>query len=128
VVQAGQLEESQGLSPPVPWLSLATACGSRDVLHTGAACFLVVATVVVDHGRNPLRTLLAPLVATLGALLGILDSDEGRRLLAAAQGCLPATWGRMKFGRLIASGVLGGNATRHLGGAPKNVIRCLEGW
>jgi hypothetical protein len=72
--------------------------------------------------------LLAPLVATLGALLGVLDSDEGRRLLAAAQGCLPATWGRMKFDRLIAGGVLGGNATRLLGGAPKNVIRCLEGW
>jgi hypothetical protein len=54
-------------------LALATVCGSHDVPHAGATCFLIVATVIVDCGRNPLRMLLAPLIASLGALLGVMD-------------------------------------------------------
>jgi hypothetical protein len=103
----------------------ATVCGSHDVPHAGAACFLTIAAVVVGHGCDPLRTLLAPLVA---ALLGILDDVARRCLLVAAWGRLPASWVRAKFGRLIAGGVLGGDAAQLLGGVPENVIQNLERW
>jgi hypothetical protein len=78
--------------------------------HARAACFLIVAAVVVSHGHNLLRTLLVPLLAALGALLGIVDGDVERCLLAAAQGRHPTAWGRPKFSRLVASGTLGGDA------------------
>jgi hypothetical protein len=42
-------------------------------------------------GRGPLETLLAPLFATLDALLGVVGGDIGRLLLAAAQGHLPTS-------------------------------------
>jgi hypothetical protein len=53
-------------------LALVATCSSRDVLHARAAYFLVVAAIIADRGRNPLRTLLAPLLA---ALLGVMDGD-----------------------------------------------------
>jgi hypothetical protein len=64
--------------------------------------------------------LLASLLATLGALLGVLDGGVGRRLPTLAQG-----W--VKLGRLVAGGVLGGDAAHLLGSVPIGVGRCLEG-
>jgi hypothetical protein len=66
-----------------PCLALAAVCSSHNTPPVGAAYFLVVVTVVVDRGCNPLRTLLASLLTTLGALLGILDSDVRHCLLVA---------------------------------------------
>jgi hypothetical protein len=69
-----------------------------------------------------------PLLDTLGALLGAVDGDIGRRLLAATWGRLPTSLGRMKFGHLIAGGILGGDDARLLGGVPKNVIVFPLAW
>jgi hypothetical protein len=55
-------------------LALATTCGSHGMPHARVICFLIVVAVVVGHGRNPLMTLLMPLLA---ALLGIMDGDIG---------------------------------------------------
>jgi hypothetical protein len=107
---------------------LAAVCGSQDVPHAGASRFLVVAAIVVGRGCHPLRTLLAPLLAALGTLLGVMDGGVERPLLAAARGHLPAAWGQAKFGRLIAGGVLDGDATQLLSGVPENVASSLEGW
>jgi hypothetical protein len=70
---------------------LATVCDSHDMPHTGATCFLFVDAVIVDLGCNPLRMLLPPLLATLGALLDVMDGDAGRRILAIAWDRLPTT-------------------------------------
>jgi hypothetical protein len=104
--------------------TLVIVCGSRDAPHVGAACLPVVVVLMVDRGRGPLRTLLVPLLATLGAM----DGDVGWHLLATAWGCLPATQDRMKFGRLIAGGVLGGDVVLLLSGVPENVIVCTLSW
>jgi hypothetical protein len=69
--------------------------------------------VVVSGDRNPLRTLLVPLLAAL---------------LAIVWGHLPTAWVRVKFSRLVTSGILGSDATQLLGGVPENVIQCLKGW
>jgi hypothetical protein len=89
VVWADLLEESLKVVGRRPGLALATACGSQDVPHVRAACFLVVAVVAVSHYRIPLRMLLAPLLAALGALLGVMDGDVGWCLPITAQGHLP---------------------------------------
>jgi hypothetical protein len=73
---------------------------------------------------TPLRTLLAPLLPTLGALLGAVDDDVARCLLATAWGCLPTSLCRMKFSRLIAGGILGGDVELLLGGVPENSTVC----
>jgi hypothetical protein len=70
--------------------------------------------------------LLAPLLATLGALLSVMDDDVGWCLLVTAQGRLPVAWGRVEFGRLIVCGILGGDAAQLLGGVHENIIHCLE--
>jgi hypothetical protein len=62
------------------------------VPHAGVAYFLIVAIIVVGHDCNALRMLLAPLLAALGTLLGILDGDVRHCLLVAAWGHLPAAW------------------------------------
>jgi hypothetical protein len=61
------------------------------------------------------------LLATLGALLGVVDGSVRRCLLATTWGHLPASLGRMKFGRLIADGILGGDILQLLSGVPQNV-------
>jgi hypothetical protein len=71
--------------------------------------------------------LLAPLFATLGALLGVMDGDVGQCHLTTAQGCVPTPGGRVKFSHLFAIGILDVDAERLLRGVPENVIRCLEG-
>jgi hypothetical protein len=78
---------------------------------------LAVATVIVGRGCGLLKTLLAPLPATL---LGVLDGDFKR--------CLPAVarcWAKLVC--LVASGVLGGDTAQLLSGVPDGVDRCLEG-
>jgi hypothetical protein len=86
-----------------PRLMLATAYDCHGVHNNGATCLLVDVIVVIGRGCSLLAVLLAPLLATLGALLGILDDDVGRRFPVAA-------WGWVKLGHLIADGVLGGDA------------------
>jgi hypothetical protein len=117
VVRAGLLEKSLKLVCRRPLLALAATCGSHDMPHTGVVCFLVVATVVVGRGHNPLRTLLAPLLAH-----GIVDGNVGRCLLVAARGHLATAWGRAKFSHLATSGILGCDIAHPLSGVPKNVI------
>jgi hypothetical protein len=51
----------------------------------------IIVAIVVGHG--PLRVLLAPLFATLDALLSVVDGDIGWCLLAAARGRLLASLG-----------------------------------
>jgi hypothetical protein len=82
---------------------LAAACGSHDAHHAGAACLLVVATVIIGRGCGLLKVLLAPLPTALGSLPGIMESDVGR--------CLPTVaLGHVELGRLAAGGVLGDHA------------------
>jgi hypothetical protein len=120
-VQAGLLEELLKVVCRRPHLALAMACGCCNIPHAGAACFLIVAAIVVDHSRNTPRTLVAPFLATLDTLLGIKDSDVNRILLATTRGCLPDAHGMVKFGRLIVAGLLGGDAAQVFSGVPKNV-------
>jgi hypothetical protein len=100
-------------------LLLAAVCDSHDAHHDGAACLLVDTTVIVSRVCGLFVTLLTPLLATLGALLGILDDNVGRRFPAA-------TWGWVKLGRLVADGILGGDAAQLLGGVLDGVDQCLE--
>jgi hypothetical protein len=41
-------------------LALATTCSGHGVPLARVTCFFIIAAVVVCHGHNPLRTLLAP--------------------------------------------------------------------
>jgi hypothetical protein len=74
-VRAGPLKESLKVVYRWPHLALVAACYSHDMPHVRAVCFLIIAAVIVGRGRNPLRTLLAPLLAALGSLLGLIDGD-----------------------------------------------------
>jgi hypothetical protein len=80
VVRAGLLEESLEMICQRPHLALAAVCHSRGTPHAGAACFLTVATVVAGHSNSPLRTLLAPLLDSIGTLLGVMYGDIGWRV------------------------------------------------
>jgi hypothetical protein len=111
-----------------PRLALATACGSHDVPLVKDICFLIIAIIIVGRSRNPMRTLLAPHLAALGAPHGAMNIDVGWRQLATAWGHLPAAWGGKKLGHLIAGGIPGSDTTQLLSGAPKNVVRFLEEW
>jgi hypothetical protein len=128
MVWTGLLEESLEVVCRQPHLALAVVCSSHNMTHAGAICFLIIAAVIVHRSCNPQRALLAPLLATLGALLGIMVGDIRRYLLTAAQGRLPAGWGKVKSSCLIAGGILGGDTAQLLGGVPKNNVWCLEGW
>jgi hypothetical protein len=109
-------------------LVLAVACGGHDTHHTGAAHVPIVAAITVGHDYDPLNMLLAPLLATPCTLFSVLDNDVGRHPSTADRGCLPASFGGKKFGRLIAGGVLGGGTTYLLGGVPKNVTVFALAW
>jgi hypothetical protein len=102
-----------------PHLTLATACCGHGAHHTKAARLLVVATVIAGYGCGLLIVLLAPLLSTLGTLLGILDDDVRRCFLTAA-------WDRVKLGHLFADGVPGGDAAQLLGGVLDGVNQCLK--
>jgi hypothetical protein len=122
MVWAGLIKELLDVVCIRPCLVLASTCSSRDAPHAKVAYFLIVATIIVGRGYNPLRTLLAPLLAALG----VLDVDVRWRLLAVAWGHLPTAWGRAKFSHLITGGRLGGDAAQLLSGVPK-VLLCLPG-
>jgi hypothetical protein len=84
-----------------------------------AVCLLVYATVIVYHSYGLLAALLVPLLIALGTLLGILGGDVGQ--------CSPAdTQGWTKLARLVADGVLGGNASPLLGGPLEGLNWCLK--
>jgi hypothetical protein len=58
-------------------MELATACCSRDAHHVGVTRLLTIATVIIGCGYDRLRTLLAPFLATLDTLLGVLGGGIG---------------------------------------------------
>jgi hypothetical protein len=101
------------------FLTLAAACDSHDAHHTGAACLLAIAIIVVGRGCGLMQTLLAPLPTALGALHDILGGNVGQHLLVIARG-------RVKLGCLIAGGVLGGDTAQLLGGVPQGIDWCME--
>jgi hypothetical protein len=117
----GLHEESLEVVYRRPHLTLATVHGSHDAPHARADCLSIVAIIIVSHSHASLRTLLVPLLAALGALLGAVDGNIRWCLLSATWGLLPAAWERAKFGHLIASGILDGNVVHLLSGVPKNV-------
>jgi hypothetical protein len=119
VVQASLLQELFEVVCGRPRLTLAAASGCRDAHHPGAAYLLANATVAIGCNCGLLVVLLAPPLAALGALHGVLDGDVMRHFPTAAQG-----WEKLE--RFIADGVLGGDATPLLGGALGDVGRCLE--
>jgi hypothetical protein len=82
VVWASLLEDSLEVVYRRPYLALAVACDGRDTHHAGAARFLIVAAITVDHGYDRLKKLLKPLLAAPSALFGILDGNVGRRPLS----------------------------------------------
>jgi hypothetical protein len=110
VVWAGLLEHSLEVVGRRPGLTHVAIHGSRHMPRAGATHLPVVVIVVVGRGRSQLRTLLAPLLAALGALPGSLHGDVEWRLPATAWGHLPASWREVKFGHLTIGGVLGGDA------------------
>jgi hypothetical protein len=75
------------------------------MLHIEAAHLLADAAVVIGHHRGLLPALLVPLLAALGALLGILDGDVRQCSPSAAQS-------QAKLGRLVVDGMLGNTAPR----------------
>jgi hypothetical protein len=77
VVWTSLLEELLEVVRGRPHLALAIAYGSHDTHHAEAACLLVVATIVVGRGYGLLKALLAHLLAALGNLHGVLESDIG---------------------------------------------------
>jgi hypothetical protein len=127
MVRTDLLEEPLGVVYRRSCLELVAVCGSCSVPHVEPACFLTIVALVASRGHSPLRTLLAPLLATFDALLGVMGGNVGQDLLAATWGHLPAVWGQTKFNRLIAGGVVGGDVAKLLSGVPKSVVRCLEG-
>jgi hypothetical protein len=128
VVRAGLHKESPEVVCRRPHLTLVAVCGNHDTPYARAAYLPVPAIVVVGRGRGPLRILLAPLLATLGAIFGTLDSNVRQRLLAAAWGRLSSSLGGTKCSRLVASGIQVGNAMRLLGVVPKNVVVFVLAW
>jgi hypothetical protein len=83
-------------------LVLAVDHSLHSVFCTGTAYLLIDATIIISCGL--LMALFTPLLASLNALLGALDGDAGRHLLAVARG-------RLKLGHLSASSMRGGNIT-----------------
>jgi hypothetical protein len=108
VVWASLLEESLKVVCRRSRLVLAATYSGPDTRYTRAACFLIVATVTIGHDYDPLETLLSSLLATPGALFGVLDGDVGRHPPAADWGCLLASGGKVKFSGLVAGGIWGG--------------------
>jgi hypothetical protein len=80
-----------------------------------------MAVIMAGRGCSPLKVLLAPLVATFDAYLGVVCGDIKRCLLVTARYLLPASLCRAKHGRLIDYGVLGGDTTHVLKCVPEEV-------
>jgi hypothetical protein len=120
MVWAGLLEEPLKGVHRRPRLTL--------IFNTGATCLPLIVVIKVGRGHGPLKALLAPLLAALDTLLSTANGDIERHLLATAWGRLPASLGKTKFGRLVAGGVLGGDAAQILSGVTKNVIVFALAW
>jgi hypothetical protein len=75
--------------------------------------------VTLFGDRGLLAALVAPLFATLSALLGVLGGDVGRQSLDAAQ-----SWARLSH--LVADGVPSGGVVPLLGGVLVGVRRFLK--
>jgi hypothetical protein len=119
VVRASLFKEPLKVVCLWPCLTLATALDRHDVFHARAAHLRADATINVGRGRRLLAALLAPLLATFGVRLGILDGDIEWHSPAAAQ-----DWA--KLSHLVADGVLGGTTAPLLGGVLEGVGRCLK--
>jgi hypothetical protein len=121
VVWAGFLEEPLEVVRGRPRLMLVTMSSAQDMPHTRAASLPIIAIIMVSRGHGPLKALLAPLFAALDALPASVDGDIGQCSLTATQGHLPASLGMAKHDRLIAGGVLGGDAAQHVESVPTKV-------
>jgi hypothetical protein len=99
---------------------LAAAHKNHDAHHVGVLLSLAIATVVVGHGCSLMKSLLAPHLATLGALPSILGGDFSRHPNVAAQ-----DW--VKLGHLVAGGILCDGASQLLDGVPDSIGCCLGG-
>jgi hypothetical protein len=75
VVWGSLLEESLEVVYRRPCLALVAACSGHNMQHVGAAHFLVIATIVSGRSCDPLKALLAPLLAVPSTLLGVLVGD-----------------------------------------------------
>jgi hypothetical protein len=126
MVWACLLEESLKVVCWRPCLALTTMRGGCNAPHVGVICLIIAIIVIVDHGLNPLRAPLMPLLATLGASLVILDFSIEWCHVAVAWSRLPTVWDREELGCLLAGAVLGGYVVHLLGGVPKNVVWRLE--
>jgi hypothetical protein len=89
------------------------------VPHAGATPIIFV--IMVDRSRDPLKTLLAPFFATLGALPAAMGGDVGWCSLSVARGRLPTPLGWTRHDHLVANGVLDGVITRCLESVPEEV-------
>jgi hypothetical protein len=128
VVWAGLLKKPLEVVCRRPHWTLIVAHDSRDAPRARDARLPVLAIVVAGRGRSPLKELFAPLVAAFDVLLGIVSGDVGRCLLVATRCHLPTSLCWAKHGCLIAGGALGGDATRLLKRAPKEVVMSALPW
>jgi hypothetical protein len=76
VVWVRLLKESLEVVCRQSCLALAAAFDSHDTRHVKSARFLVVISIAVGRNNDLLKTLLASLLVTLGALFGVLDDDD----------------------------------------------------
>jgi hypothetical protein len=107
--------------------------GGREASHFGTARFPVAAIIVAGpitagRGHGPWRALPAPVVVAFDALFGTMSGDVGRCLPVTAQGHLPAQLYGAEHDRLVAGGVLGGDAVRLLERAFEEVTLSALPW
>jgi hypothetical protein len=118
MIRAHFLKELLEVVFNMSYLALAIACGLCGVIGTRATHLLIDAAVYVGCGL--LAVLLAPLLASLGCLLGTLDGDVGQ--------CFPtADWGWSKSRRIATGGVMGGDSVSSFGGALGGLGQRVEG-
>jgi hypothetical protein len=77
VVLANLLKELLKVVCGWPHLMLAAVRGSHGAHHDGATYLLVDSAIIIGRGCGLPAALLSPLLAALGALLGILDDIVG---------------------------------------------------
>jgi hypothetical protein len=118
MVWAGFLEKPPEVVRRWHRLTHVAACSIRDAPHTRVACLTIIA---IGCGHDPLKALLAPPLATFGALLGVTGGNVRRRLPITARGRLPASLGGVKHDYLVAGDTLGGNVVRLLERVPEEV-------
>jgi hypothetical protein len=107
------------------YLTVVVVHDGRDTHHIEATCLPII---MFSHGHAPFKAQVVPLLATLDALLAAVDRDVGWCHLGATWGHLPVSLGKMKFGCLVAGGVLGGGAAWLLEGVPKNIVVFTLTW